>query len=610
LSWPRFLESVSQLVADLFADHPADADPVGLSEDFQARRDIHIIAEDVALLGDHAPRLMPIRNLVHWSSGISGLIVLMDKGVELASERTASIRDVIGLALSGGGFRATAFHLGVLKRLRELGLLDRITHLSGVSGGSIAAAHWTYSAAFIGDNCSEDEAWERFERSLIRVMLVGARRFIFLFGFLFPATVFGAAAAAGVWLWVEPSLTSITILLGVIPAFGYLVWHYSASRFLEAFYEKRLFGKAKLGELAPSNRDFPLLFLNATTLNMGHHLLFATKPIDVSSVGLLPAKIRRTSSRYALHRGMPCIPMPLDTSVAKAVAASSAFPGVFAPLRFGHVLDHVLNLPWERKDKEALWGKSAIDGNFHVIDGGVFDNQGTDMLVDVCHHLIISDGAAALKEDLSPSSWQLWPPGRGVFFRSQAIIYVRLRELGYRRLEDRQKSFKTLQTFGICYDRLEDFERERKQTFLKSYSYIELLTPDHFPWQTKKQRLPSELIPLVANIRTDLDSFSEVEIAALMFHGYTLIDHCLSAFQPHLLPETSPPLKFSLKEEFTHWGEFWDNPSDHEIARVAGHLSVSGSRSRVWRWFGRLLREIVFGWRSSREEDPSASWRG
>jgi hypothetical protein len=379
---------------------------------------------------------------------------------------------------------------------------------------------------------------------------------------------------------------------------------------LEAFYEKGLFGKAMLGQLAPSNRYCPILFLNATTLNMGHQLLFATVPIDVSSIGLLPAKIRRTSSRYALKRGMPPIPMPLDTPVAKAVAASSAFPGAFAPLRFGHVLDHVLNLPWERKDKDALWGESATEGNFHVIDGGVFDNQGTHMLVDVCHHLIISDGAAALKEDLSPSSWQLWPPGRGVFFRSQAIIYERLRELGYRRLEDRQESFETLKEFGISYERLEELEQKRKRTFLKSYSYVELLTADHFPWVGSKQRLPPELIPLVATIRTDLDSFSATEISTLMFHGYTLIDHCLSAFQPHLLPEAPAPLKFSLGGEFTDWGLFWDDPSDDEIARVAVHLSVSGSRSGVWRRFGRLLRGTVFEWRLSREEDPSAPWRG
>ena len=44
----------------------------------------------------------------------------------------------VGLALSGGGFRAAAFHLGVFKKLKALGLLDKIDLLSCVSGGSIA----------------------------------------------------------------------------------------------------------------------------------------------------------------------------------------------------------------------------------------------------------------------------------------------------------------------------------------------------------------------------------------------------------------------------------------------------------------------------------------
>ncbi len=42
-----------------------------------------------------------------------------------------------GLALSGGGFRAALFHIGVLARLAELDLLRRIKVLSTVSGGSI-----------------------------------------------------------------------------------------------------------------------------------------------------------------------------------------------------------------------------------------------------------------------------------------------------------------------------------------------------------------------------------------------------------------------------------------------------------------------------------------
>ncbi|UCF77214.1 MAG: patatin-like phospholipase family protein, partial [Betaproteobacteria bacterium] len=55
------------------------------------------------------------------------------------SEMTGGQRR-IGLALSGGGFRAAAFHLGVFKKLKALGLLENISLLSCVSGGSIAGA--------------------------------------------------------------------------------------------------------------------------------------------------------------------------------------------------------------------------------------------------------------------------------------------------------------------------------------------------------------------------------------------------------------------------------------------------------------------------------------
>ena len=46
----------------------------------------------------------------------------------------------IGLALSGGGVRATVFHLGVLVRLARQSLIENITFLSTVSGGSLAVA--------------------------------------------------------------------------------------------------------------------------------------------------------------------------------------------------------------------------------------------------------------------------------------------------------------------------------------------------------------------------------------------------------------------------------------------------------------------------------------
>jgi len=49
----------------------------------------------------------------------------------------AKIPNSVGLSLSGGGFRATLFHLGAVRRLNEFGILPRLTTVSSVSGGSI-----------------------------------------------------------------------------------------------------------------------------------------------------------------------------------------------------------------------------------------------------------------------------------------------------------------------------------------------------------------------------------------------------------------------------------------------------------------------------------------
>src|SRR5438094_4514191 len=52
-----------------------------------------------------------------------------------------SIMKRLGLALSGGGFRASLYHLGLVRFLRDAGLLPQVTHITSVSGGSIMAAH-------------------------------------------------------------------------------------------------------------------------------------------------------------------------------------------------------------------------------------------------------------------------------------------------------------------------------------------------------------------------------------------------------------------------------------------------------------------------------------
>ena len=63
----------------------------------------------------------------------------------------------IGLTLSGGGFRAAAFHLGVLKGLARVGWLDRVDVVSGVSGGAMLAAAWLLACRKQGMGLEEFE---------------------------------------------------------------------------------------------------------------------------------------------------------------------------------------------------------------------------------------------------------------------------------------------------------------------------------------------------------------------------------------------------------------------------------------------------------------------
>jgi NTE family protein len=52
---------------------------------------------------------------------------------------------MIGLALSGGGSRAMAFHLGCLRALHDLGVLENVSVLSTISGGSVIGALYAYT---------------------------------------------------------------------------------------------------------------------------------------------------------------------------------------------------------------------------------------------------------------------------------------------------------------------------------------------------------------------------------------------------------------------------------------------------------------------------------
>lgn len=60
---------------------------------------------------------------------------------EIASHRVVLKHPRIALVLSGGGFRATLFHLGVVSYLKATNHLSDAVYVAGVSGGALMAAH-------------------------------------------------------------------------------------------------------------------------------------------------------------------------------------------------------------------------------------------------------------------------------------------------------------------------------------------------------------------------------------------------------------------------------------------------------------------------------------
>ncbi|MFD1545077.1 patatin-like phospholipase family protein [Nonomuraea guangzhouensis] len=88
-----------------------------------------------------------------------------------------STAPAIGLALSGGGFRATAFGLGCLRALHDSRLLPQVRVVSGISGGSLLAAMWAYGPRDFADFDDNVTALLRrgMQAELIRSALLPSR---------------------------------------------------------------------------------------------------------------------------------------------------------------------------------------------------------------------------------------------------------------------------------------------------------------------------------------------------------------------------------------------------------------------------------------------------
>ena len=321
----------------------------------------------------------------------------------------------IGLALSGGGHRATAWGLGSLLAITDMGLNGQVVSISSVSGGSIANGVAAHQGAY-GSTSSAD-----FEKAIGPALRHISSEGLFFFGpatdgwllrffvavglFIDLAVALLAAtlaagrhwapawwlvtgvilAAAGWWVArklptkVRVTLAAVLALSGPLAAVAVAITTDADSRgsvvvsvagllvltgvsLLLAF---RMFrGRSKVVDRAMARLHFSsdgrstrLADVDGTV----HHVFCATELHAGDHAYLTP----RVVYGYRFGKGTPG-----DLTLATAVQCSACLPGAFSPRRlptrgFG------LSRPWEVEGNNP----PEIPDEIVVNDGGVYDNM-------------------------------------------------------------------------------------------------------------------------------------------------------------------------------------------------------------------------------------------
>jgi predicted acylesterase/phospholipase RssA len=342
----------------------------------------------------------------------------------------------IGLALSGGGFRATLYHLGLVRFLRDAGLLSQVTHITSVSGGSIIAAHLALNwDRYTGS----PEEFDRAASQLLDFIRLDVRNRIL------------RRLPLGLLLrWPRR-------LLGLSNR------QLTRTGLLEGQYEKHLYGDKSLFELPES----PELHILATNLSEGCLCSFSRDGLWMMKQKAGGPQIERI--RVGLM------------TVSMAVTASSAFPAFFPPL--------VLT----RREVGARGGEFGLQA---YTDGGVFDNLGVRMFRWLTP-LLTGDkelDGVLVSEVGKPFEVQANRRAGGMIrtaIRASDILMDRVWQLENEHFQD---------TFGFVFARI-----------TQVVGPLEDATALH-----------PEVQRQTANIRTDLDAFSPLEISCLTRHGYCI----------------------------------------------------------------------------------------
>jgi predicted acylesterase/phospholipase RssA len=429
----------------------------------------------------------------------------------------SAFRGKFGLALSGGGFRASLFHIGVLASLAERDVLRHVEALSCVSGGSIIGAHYYLELRHLLETKADDRItasdYVAIVRRIEQAFLAGVQRNIRMRVLAELTTNLKMIFRAGYSRTLRVGELYERELFARVPD-----GHVQGPRFVPDWIAERMGHRRhrwlNLLHVHPMTRagtrdtDFqprdhnwrrrnkvPALILNATSLNTGHGWQFT-----VSFMGEPPTPINAEIDANERLRRMYYGDAPgahRNVRLGHAVAASSCVPGLFEPL----ILD-------------GLYPGRSV----RLVDGGVCDNQGTASLLEQdCTVTLVSDASGQMEEQKSPSTGLL-----GVPLRANSILQARVREAQYSDVAMRKRS---LLLRGMLFLHL-------KRDLSAEQVAWEDCPPDrrHSDFVAKRDAAPdatsyglaSHIQRKLAAVRTDLDSFNDIEAYALMTSGYRM----------------------------------------------------------------------------------------
>lgn len=277
----------------------------------------------------------------------------------------------IGLALSGGGYRAAAYHVGTLRALHKLGILNKVDVISSVSGGSITTAYYAL----------HKDDYDTFEQGFIARLQRGVLWSSFLYVGVLGVLVLAFAVALGyitslvmgtLWpnhpIWAGSVAALVGVCALVLTLLGILKNSFTAlptSKLISKLYDKVFFERKTLSDLPQA----PLVCINSTNL--------ATQLPFTFSRGMMGEYAYRINGQSMFDaNGFP---------LSRAVMASSCVPYGFTPITIGAAFVRGKYEDCEQKPEPPK-----------LIDGGVYDNQGAHKLSQDksrfrCDYIVVSD---------------------------------------------------------------------------------------------------------------------------------------------------------------------------------------------------------------------------